>query len=702
MSVNGPVGVVSVCGRARQGKSYILNQLLGQSSGFVVAPTHRPCTKGLWMWSSPVERLSPDGSKYHLVLLDTEGIDAYDQTGQYSTQIFSLAVLLSSLFVYNQMGGIDEAALDRLSLVTEVTKHVRVRAGSSAGEGEENELANFTPAFLWLLRDFYLTLEEDGRQLTPREYLETALRPVAGSGRAVEAKNAIRASITALFPNRDCFSLVRPMSDERALQRLETVPAAQLRPEFREGLARLTRVIFARAQPKRLGSQTITGSMLAALAEAYVLAINRGAVPTIATAWQGVAEAECRRAADAAEAAYRANFNRGVPAEEGRLDAEHARCLALAASTFASTAIGEPAVREANAARWRERCEREFQALRKERLASAELECQKLVNAAAAHLTQVAAREDATVELLQRELGAWEARYRASPAAAGAAKWRLHADFVSGPFAAMVTGVAARQEAAARQRAADAERRAEQAEARHAERERAAAARAAEHERAATAAYGQVQGLQQQLAAATAAADAARRGEAAARQAASAAQAELAALRQQASAAGADSERWASEALGAAQARAAAAAERDSAVADVRAAAAALASERTARAAAEARATEAATRASDAERRLAAAEAAQRDVATRLAGAEAEARAAQQRVPEASAMEADGAPSPAVGSAPGAFDPAKKTIAELKAWLTEQGEEDQVWDLNVRKAKKPEYVAAAQALLSRS
>jgi hypothetical protein len=55
------------------------------------------------------------------------------QTGQYSTQIFSLAVLLSSLFVYNQMGGIDEAALDRLSLVTEMTKHVRVKAGGATG-----------------------------------------------------------------------------------------------------------------------------------------------------------------------------------------------------------------------------------------------------------------------------------------------------------------------------------------------------------------------------------------------------------------------------------------------------------------------------------------------------------------------------------------------------------------------------------------
>lgn len=73
------------------------------------------------------------------VMLDTEGIDAWDQTGQYSVQIFSLAVLLSSLFVYNQMGGIDEAALDRLSLVTEMTKHIRVRANK--GEVRPNSHA---------------------------------------------------------------------------------------------------------------------------------------------------------------------------------------------------------------------------------------------------------------------------------------------------------------------------------------------------------------------------------------------------------------------------------------------------------------------------------------------------------------------------------------------------------------------------------
>jgi Guanylate-binding protein, N-terminal domain len=78
-NTRGPVGVVAVAGRARQGKSYILNQLLGRSGGFTVGPTHRPCTKGLWMWSAPVQRTAPDGSNYSLVLLDTEGIDAYDQ-----------------------------------------------------------------------------------------------------------------------------------------------------------------------------------------------------------------------------------------------------------------------------------------------------------------------------------------------------------------------------------------------------------------------------------------------------------------------------------------------------------------------------------------------------------------------------------------------------------------------------------------------
>jgi Guanylate-binding protein, N-terminal domain len=66
-AIKTPVGVIAVCGRARTGKSYLLNQLLGQATGFQLAHSHRPCTKGLWIWSQPVRRVGPDGNEYHLV-----------------------------------------------------------------------------------------------------------------------------------------------------------------------------------------------------------------------------------------------------------------------------------------------------------------------------------------------------------------------------------------------------------------------------------------------------------------------------------------------------------------------------------------------------------------------------------------------------------------------------------------------------------
>lgn len=52
------------------------------------------------------------------------------------------------------MGGIDEAAIDRLSLVTEMTKHIRVRA--SGGRATASELGQFSPVFVWLLRVCYI------------------------------------------------------------------------------------------------------------------------------------------------------------------------------------------------------------------------------------------------------------------------------------------------------------------------------------------------------------------------------------------------------------------------------------------------------------------------------------------------------------------------------------------------------------------
>ena len=77
-------------------------------------PPHRPARP-----PPPAVPLTPIVCPITQIVLDTEGIDAYDQTGRYSTQIFALAVLLSQTLIFNQIGGIDESAVDRLALVAE-------------------------------------------------------------------------------------------------------------------------------------------------------------------------------------------------------------------------------------------------------------------------------------------------------------------------------------------------------------------------------------------------------------------------------------------------------------------------------------------------------------------------------------------------------------------------------------------------------
>ncbi|PKA50185.1 hypothetical protein AXF42_Ash020130 [Apostasia shenzhenica] len=410
--VKGPIGVVSVCGRARQGKSFILNQLLGRSSGFQVASTHKPCTKGLWMWSAPLKRTALDGTEYNLLLLDSEGIDAYDQTGTYSIQIFSLAVLLSSMFIYNQMGGIDEASLDRLSLVTQVTKHIRVRA--SGGRATTSELGQFTPVFIWLLRDFYLDLVEENRRITPRDYLELALRPVQGGGKDVSSKNEIRESIRALFPDRECFALVRPLNDESDLQRLDQIPLNRLRPEFRSGLDTFTKFVFERTRPKQFGATVMTGPILAGITQLFLDAINKGAVPTMSSSWQSVEEAECRRAFDSATEVYTSSFDRTKPAEEAILREVHEVAVQKALTAFNSGAVGAGSARLNYEKQLHNFFKKTFEDYRRNAFLEADLQCSRIIQTMEEQLRVACHVPDAKVDNFIEVLDGLVADYNSS------------------------------------------------------------------------------------------------------------------------------------------------------------------------------------------------------------------------------------------------------------------------------------------------
>lgn len=120
------VGVISVAGKYRTGKSYLLNRVIIDSKnnvGFGVGPTINPCTKGLWMWTQLLET-TYQNQPLKILLIDSEGIGAFDEDENHDTKIFLLALLLSSFFIYNSMGTIDENALNNLSLIVNLSKEL--------------------------------------------------------------------------------------------------------------------------------------------------------------------------------------------------------------------------------------------------------------------------------------------------------------------------------------------------------------------------------------------------------------------------------------------------------------------------------------------------------------------------------------------------------------------------------------------------
>uniref|UniRef100_A0A6N2K7J3 GB1/RHD3-type G domain-containing protein n=1 Tax=Salix viminalis TaxID=40686 RepID=A0A6N2K7J3_SALVM len=426
MQIKGPIGVVSVCGRARQGKSFLMNQLLGRSTGFQVGSTNRPCTKGIWIWSAPLKRAALDGTEYSLVLLDCEGIDAYDQTGTHSAQIFSLAILLSSLFVYNQMGVIDEAALDCLSLVTEMTKHIHVKA--SGEKDTVRDLGHFSPVFVWLLRDFYLDLKADNTKITPCDYLELALRPVLGSRKDVAARNKIRESIRALFPIRECFTLVSPLNNEADLKHLDRVLLDKFRPEFLSGINMLAKFVFERTKPKQVGGTVMTGPILAGITKSFLDALNSGSVPTISSSWQNLEESECQRAFDTAIKVYMSAFDCTKPADEVSLRDAHDEAVQKSISVYNAIAVGVGSARQKHEVLLQNFCKKAFEDYKTNAFIEADIQCLNAIQNMERKLKAACQVDDAKIERVAIVLDNLLSEYEAS--VHGPAKWQKLSSFL--------------------------------------------------------------------------------------------------------------------------------------------------------------------------------------------------------------------------------------------------------------------------------
>eukprot|EP01022_Parablepharisma_sp_SALTPOND_P029652 TRINITY_DN742_c1_g1_i13.p2 TRINITY_DN742_c1_g1~~TRINITY_DN742_c1_g1_i13.p2 ORF type:complete len:1190 (+),score=82.88 TRINITY_DN742_c1_g1_i13:407-3976(+) len=283
------IAVVAVAGQYRTGKSYLLNRLIGRQNGFELGSTINPCTKGLWIWNKPVV-VTED---IQAVFLDTEGLASFSRNVHLDTKIFAITLLLSSYFIYNSMNALDEKALESLSLVVSLSKYIHVNTHPVQISEELDEFTQYFPFFMWVVRDFALRLVDSTHQaMTDRQYLENVLRPVDPDKypdpEQAMLKNEIRGKLSTFFKERDCVTLVRPVSDEKMLRSIDKLPYETLRPEFRTKIELLVKKVYCNVKPKAINGQPLTGEMFANLLEQYVAAFNGGMVPAISTAWEQV------------------------------------------------------------------------------------------------------------------------------------------------------------------------------------------------------------------------------------------------------------------------------------------------------------------------------------------------------------------------------------------------------------------------------
>uniref|UniRef100_A0A671KJA3 Guanylate-binding protein 1-like n=1 Tax=Sinocyclocheilus anshuiensis TaxID=1608454 RepID=A0A671KJA3_9TELE len=328
-----PVVVVAVVGLYRTGKSYLMNRLAGKQTGFALGSTIESKTKGIWMWCVP----HPTKAETTLVLLDTEGLGDVDKgDSKHDTNIFCLAVLLSSTLVYNSRGTIDNRAVEELQYVTELTECIKVKS-SDEDVDDSNEFVKFFPSFIWAVRDFTLERKIDGKDATENDYLEFALKLKHGTSKKVMEYNLPRECIQKFFPSRMCFTFPFPTAPEN-VSRLERLDPADLSTEFLEVTGRFCKFVFDKSHVKKLkDGYTVTGRVLGHLAKTYVDTISSGAVPCLENAVIAMAMIENQAAVKEGLEVYQSGMEKlknSFPLELKVVSSEHQRLSSMATQTF--------------------------------------------------------------------------------------------------------------------------------------------------------------------------------------------------------------------------------------------------------------------------------------------------------------------------------------------------------------------------------
>lgn len=246
-NISGPITIIAVTGVFRCGKSTLLNKILGKIS-FTTSKTTKSQTKGLWLieWMPGV------------LLMDAEGLGSTDADDAHDYNIFALAVLLSSVLIYNHDGAIDKNSLQALRVAGKVANMLK----------NQTKMKLSSTDLIWLIRNAELEMvDKNNNPCDAQTYLEDNIESNSG--------------ILELFPKRTCFALPTPSEQEK-----QTIyPAENYRTGFTNGIVSLSEYLKTNIAPKYIGGIVMTGPLLLVLANAVITSINSGLMLNLSNVW---------------------------------------------------------------------------------------------------------------------------------------------------------------------------------------------------------------------------------------------------------------------------------------------------------------------------------------------------------------------------------------------------------------------------------
>lgn len=329
--LRGPVAMVAVVGKFHSGKSFLMNQLMGKSTGFGIGPSVQPKTMGIWMWGQPLVYESPrTGQKINLVFLDTEGFAANNVTENYDAKVFAVSTLLSSHLLYNSVKIIDQSDIDYLELLARRTQLFALRSQLSKSKwtSEFNHDMLTFPPLTWVVQDF---VQEQHNFETPTEWLHRLM------GSHSRESDNYTISLLDIFEKVDCHTLFIPAFDRELLTDLSQAKDEDLSSDYRRERDNLIKKLRQYVSPKEKDNNFVTGQDLAQLLRVLVTAANDGSLADVPSRWdtfvdrlQSTASDDCTTFYNKELDAFLVDRNKNEPVSMRSFDLQHEQIKAKA------------------------------------------------------------------------------------------------------------------------------------------------------------------------------------------------------------------------------------------------------------------------------------------------------------------------------------------------------------------------------------